>query len=145
MAKIPLWRSDEVLFAAEGRVTRLALLKEGNILFRYLMAGAPRPIMLRLYARAMEREGDVRPLRLPAAAIRWPALLAVFEPVLGTTPLARRLYLATLILDARPEGARRLYDFEGSGLGAVLLAIVRVGVTEALLMPSRLLLGRVVR
>jgi hypothetical protein len=122
-----------------GRNQRRPLLREGRTLLCYLGERSPRPVQLRHYARVLNTD---EPLHLPTLLHKYPSLVRLVEPVGGGGRLGARLYLATILLEVSPEGARRLYDYEGrSRVGAVLSAAL-VLLVESVTLPLRLLLGR---
>ena len=73
----PPVRALEPLLEREGMRRRLLL--EAHTLTRY--AGCVNRGTLRRYVRAIEREPDSRPLRLPPAWMRRPATLGLLEPL----------------------------------------------------------------
>lgn len=122
---------------AEG--LRRRLLIEGRVLTRYLGCGSPG--MLRRYARAVELECDREPLRLPAAWLRTRPLLALVEPISHEGRWARRLSIATRVVETVPASAGIFHRYEaGSRLGT-LLRLGWIVALEALRRPLRALLG----
>ena len=119
----------------DSRVARRRLLEECAALLRYV-AGvpirAPGPI-IRL-ARVVRADPAFRSA-LPFPILRWPALLRLFEPIRPSLQhgLARRLHLAAMVAETSEQALKR------SGF----IALAGQVALEALALPFRLLLGRV--
>jgi nucleoside-diphosphate-sugar epimerase len=136
-----LRRFEDGLRPEPWRIRR-ALLGEGAVLLRYVLGHRPPPSAARRYLRGVSAEaGGQAPLALPAAVRTWPPLLRLIEPVGGNSPLARRLYLATLVAEATPGGGAVFYDHAGRGRLGLLVSLAATGLIEVLCLPMRLLPG----
>lgn len=123
--------------------TRRALLAEGAVLLRYILGHQPPPLAARRYLRGVAAGANGQtPLMLPAAARSWPALLRLIEPLGVDSPLASRLYLATLVAEATPGGGDVFYDHAGRGRPGLFLSLAATGATEILCLATRLFSGR---
>jgi hypothetical protein len=121
----------------DSRIARRRLLEECAALLRYV-AGvpirAPGPIIW--LARVVRADPAFRSA-LPFPILRWPALLRLFEPIRPSMQhgLARRLHLAAMVVETLPsEQALKRSGF---------IALAGQVALEALALPFRLLLGRV--
>ena len=130
--------------SAPRRLRRL--VNEGAIVLRYLLGAHPRKELLRRYVRGVLRYGNGRPLALPAPVSWWPPLLRIFEPLgrAGEGDLRTRLDMALRLIEPVAEGARLFYDPKGEGVRAITGILVTL-VAEALILPLRILLGRMTR
>jgi hypothetical protein len=115
---------------------RRQLIGEGCVLLRYLGEAKPSPRQLISYAKALEQSP---PLRLPAFVRGCPALLRVIDPLDKETRLARRLQIASWLLDISAHRAPRLYDMAPRGRLATLLSFTVTAAIEAALLPVRLI------
>jgi nucleoside-diphosphate-sugar epimerase len=119
-------------------LSRKAMLAEGYALLRYVLRARPSRTLLRRYARAVRATDAGGPLALPFFVHVWPALIRLTEPLPGNAPLARRLSLATALVEASPQGERALgHGSRGrriAGLGISLVA-------DGLSLPFRLIAG----
>lgn len=70
--------------------------------------------------------------------------MRLIEPF-GQTKLQERLFVASLLLEVSPAGARRLYDYGGEGRMRALLRIAQIVCAEGLAMPFRLILANLWR
>ena len=135
------------LLAGEGRDVRRRQLAEGRTLLTYVRGRPPSPMMVRRYVRAMSALGLNLPLALPAVASRMPRLLRLWEPMgARSSELMDRLAIAAAIAEASPEGARMFLALEERSAAVVALltgwTLLWLAVTEILVLPFRLLLGR---
>ena len=135
------------LLAEECGNVRRRLIAEGRTLLAYILGRRSSPAMVRRYVRAMRALGLALPLALPAAAHRMPCLLRLWEPVgSGPSELMDRLAMAAAIAETTPEGARMFLALHRRPAAvAPLLAgltLLWLAVTETLVLPFRLLLGR---
>ena len=130
--------------AAEGR--RRRLLAEGRALTRYVLGDAATSGTWRRYARAVLAEHDSEPLDLPLALLAWPALIRTLEPLGAASgdALARRLSLATRIVEMTPEAAEHFHSYAARSRLAAFLALAGIVGLEGLFFPTRVLatLGR---
>jgi len=122
------------------RSTRRRLIAESAALLRYV-AGAPvrSPGAIIRLARVMRR--DPAFLRaLPSAAMRWPALMRLVEPLRPTmrNRLSRRLHLAAMVAESLPAAPKRRGPWWWITVGGQLTL-------EVLATPFRLVLGRLAR
>jgi len=125
---------------------RRALAAEGRVLVGAILGGPPGRGALRRYVSGAERFQDGIPLSLPAIVRRFPALIRAFEPVGGggASRFAQRLALAMRVAEATPRGAALTHPHVGSGLPRALVRLTLTLAAEALLMPPRLILSRLI-
>lgn len=119
-------RSSRAAFAEHER--RRALLREGTALMGYVLAERPALPLVRRYARAVEALHGGRPLEIPRAFLRIPALLRVLDQPgvrAADVALRERLHAATAIAEASPQGAVRFVaSVGGNGRASRLAAAV---------------------
>ena len=99
------------------RANARAIIAEGTALLRYILGEAPALALVRRYVRVIGTLRNERPLPLPAACLRWPALVRVLDqpPVRAAGEEWRwRLHAATTIAEASVQGARRFLPLAGS-------------------------------
>ena len=125
--------------ALEGR--RRRLLVEGRTLFRYILGQRLSSMAVRHYVRAILREEDPSPLRLPRAFVVWPTLLRCVEPVTGSqnVRLRRRLRAAMRIIEMTPQAAPVFHNYDRTPWFIAATRIVAVSLAELLLLPVRYL------
>jgi hypothetical protein len=118
-----------------------ALLAEGRALQRYAWgSGAPR-FALRRYVRLLG--AHAAPMAVPGPWARVPPLLALFEPLpvlprsARSLEFERRLYLATLVTELTPWGARRGRAWARRGFAGMALRAAAFALVEALVLPAR--------
>ncbi len=129
--------------AREGQ--RRRQLAEGAAFLRYVLGQRPPSGALRRYARALSGEPDARPLDLPALARTCPPLLRLVEPVgRGSSPLRRRLDLATAIVEMTPEGAERFHAYAGATRVAAFAGLFWLVLSETGTWVIRAVFGRIV-
>jgi nucleoside-diphosphate-sugar epimerase len=120
----------------QSRPTRRRLIAESAALLRYVAGARVRsPGAIIRLARAMRR--DPAFLRaLPAAAVRWPALIRFVEPLRPAMRhrLSRRLHLAAMVAESLPAEPKRRAPWWITVGGQLAL--------EALATPFRLVFGR---
>lgn len=119
--------------------SRKALLAEGRVLLGYVLGTKPGSALLRRYVRAIAASGPVGPLPLPRMLRAAPGLARLVEPLRPSSPLGRRLALATALVEASPDGERALARRGRAGRVAALGAGIAI---DALAMPVRLAGGR---
>jgi len=122
------------------------LLAEGRGFQRYAWGrGAPR-FALRRYVRLLG--AGAAPMAVPGRWARWPWLNALFEPfpLLPRSPASReferRLYLATLVTELTPWGARRSRAWSRRGFGEMALRAAALVLVEGVALPGRLVFHR---
>lgn len=136
-------RPLEAGLAPEPHELRRRLLAEGMALTGAVLGRHPGIGSLRRYARGVADFDGGTPIALPPLAARLPLVVAACEPVgRPESRLARRLALATRVVEATPEGAALTHPAGGRGAIATLARLAAIGLREALLMPLRLVLGR---
>ena len=123
-----------------------ALLGEGRALQRYAWGrGAPR-FALRRYVRLLG--AGAAPLEKPGRWLHVPWLNALFEPVpllprsAASREFERRLYLATLVTELTPWGARRSRAWARRGFAEMALRAAAIALAEALALPGRVVVHR---
>ncbi|MBM3732178.1 MAG: NAD-dependent epimerase/dehydratase family protein, partial [Acidimicrobiia bacterium] len=137
-------RSLDVGLALDARERRRRLLVESRILLAAVVGAAPPGGSMRRYVHAIERFGDGHAIDLPFFAAYAPTWLAAYEPIrCSSKPLVRRLALAVRVATASPIGAKHCYCYAERGILAAVLSLGLVAVREALLLPLRLMLGRI--
>lgn len=137
---IPL--ADRLVAEMPGR--RRRLIAEGTILLRYIAGARPRMGMVIKYVRGVERFAGGRPAVLPGPPKWCPALMALWEPVGAdvNSELWNRAQLALQVADASGDSGFSAYDYRGDGVLKSLWRFLVAAVTEVLLLPVRLILGR---
>ena len=123
----------------EGR--RRRLLAEARRLTRYVLGAPVSGGVLRRYARAVLATGDAEPL--DPRTLR---LLRLTEPVfVADDRLQRRLAVATRIVEMTPAAAPVFHNYRARPRWLAWLAMARIVVVEALLLPTRWIATRVRR
>lgn len=130
---------------ADDRAARRSLIAEGRSLLSYVQGRPASPTLIRRYVRGVVRVRGASPLRLPGIALRYPGYLRFFEPIGGTRSREQaervaRLDIATSLVAASPEGARRFFALEQRGRGATAAGLAAALAGEMFLMPVRLLI-----
>ena len=122
---------------------RRALVAEGRLLVGSILGTPPGRGAISRYVIGVERFQDGIPLAVPAVVRFFPILIRAFEPVGSNgSRFAQRLALAMRVAEATPRGAALMHPHVGSGPIRALVRLAAVGLTEALLLPLRLVLGR---
>lgn len=123
-----------------------AITSEANALLTYVIGAPPPSDMVELYRAAVLRHTTSRPLALPGLLRRFPSLMRLCEPVMGgTSLLANRIYMATLIAETQSCGSRRMYKYESTHPLVAGLGICAAMVVEAVLLAPRILISAVWR
>lgn len=100
------------------------LAQEAEILFRYVSREKPSDTLMKRYMHLIERQRGNAPLSLPEAVMYWPSLLGFMDDSKQASPEFRwRLHAATLLYEATPDSARRMFASKGFFLAS--LQIVR--------------------
>ncbi|HEX3463960.1 MAG TPA: hypothetical protein VHS78_07935 [Candidatus Elarobacter sp.] len=124
-----------------------ALLAEGRALQRYAWGGGAPRFALRRYVRLLG--AGAAPMAIPGRWARVPSLTALFEPLpllprsASSREFERRLYLATLVTELTPWGARRSRGWARRGFAEMALRAAAIGLAETLALPGRLVFHRV--
>ncbi len=136
LAALGVWLRDPFRALMQCRPTRRRLVAESAALLRYVTGARVRsPGAIIRLARAMRR--DPAFLRaLPAAAVRWPALIRFVEPLRPAMQhrLSRRLHLAAMVAESSPTEPKRHAPWWIAVGGQLAL--------EAVATPFRLVFGR---
>lgn len=125
------------------------LAAEAVTLLTFVLGRRPTPTLVDRYVQAIERISDGAPMQLPWVARRCPSALALFQPI-GKARSARHAVLverldATLALcETTPEGASRFCNDGSAGRMRILAAFAAALCIEALLLPFRILMTRVI-
>ncbi len=124
---------------------RRMLIREGHVLLIYISRKQPGLGPVKRYVRMIETLREGVPLRLPDAAVRWPALLALCEGRKTADDSLQqefewRLHSATLVCEASRQGAQRFLGYGESDLKLmVVFRLVRAIASEAVVRIVRLL------
>jgi nucleoside-diphosphate-sugar epimerase len=94
----------------QSSVGTKGLLREGNVLLRYLLGKRPSYSLLQRYVKAVRLIScENEPLGLPSIVIGYPALLRLIEPINSEHPLAKRIAIAGALAEASLNG---FYTFQ---------------------------------
>ncbi len=131
---------------ADDRAARRSLIAEGRALLSYVQGRPASPTLIRRYVRGVVRVRGASPLRLPGFALRYPGFLRFFEPIgrkrsREQAERVARLDIATALVAASPEGARRFYALEQRSKGATVAGLAAALAGEMSLMPVRLIIS----
>ena len=126
-----------VRLAAEPAARRHRLAEAAAMLCYVSGASSRSPGPLIRLARALAREEPALWQPLPAFVLRWPSLMRLIEPWRPSTAhgLSRRLHLAAMVAESRPDA--------GSRQPASVMRLLGLLVLEVLAFPIRLLCSRI--
>ncbi len=155
LAALGVWLRDPFGALGACRPARRRPVVESAALLRYV-TGAPvrSPAAIIRLARALRRDPGFR-RAMPAAAVRWPALIRFVEPTRPAMQhrVSRRLHLAAMVAESLPEQPSACSDEVGAGSPTRTCAKktrwtpwwITVGVQlvlEAVATPFRLVFGK---
>lgn len=135
-------RDVSTALACEG--LRRKLITEGGVLTSYVFGGRLPGGVVRRYVRAVIQSDDRAPVDLPRAVRRWPSLLRAIEPLprVRGGRLARRLVLATRIVEMTPAASRRFHNYRRRPFVVTATVLMWLLMTESMLLAVRVVAQR---